>query len=288
VDKSFIELLKTVGNQIDHAELNAAIKADNFEGEFALSEDGLASAKDQVGKLLTLEAAVNNSTVIEKINKESYPKHMKTALTKVEDQLRPIMDKLGIDLEGAEFISDKIGDIEDKLSEAMASGDKKEVIEKLNEELRLAREVPTKLEQEFNTKIQEKEESYRVEKLRDKFILKANEFIWADAYADKDLKRALLNQKWDKINAKAHLTLSDEGDIRLMQKDMPEKELYDGNNKLMTFQSLLEPELEPYLKKSSPEKVTTTVSPKADTKVLNPQEARNLKEQNAQREMYAQ
>ena len=46
----------------------------------------------------------------------------------------------------------------------------------------------------------------------------------------------------------------DNGEIRLMQKDMPDKELYNGN-KIATFQSLLEPEIEPYLKKSSPEKV---------------------------------
>jgi hypothetical protein len=288
VDKSFKELLITVGNQIDHAELNAAIKNDNFEGEFALSDDGLTSAKEQVGKLLTLESAINNPSVIERINKESYPKHMKTALSKYEDQLRPLFQKIGVEFSDSEFISDKIGEIEEKLSTALATGDKREVIEKLNEELRLAREVPTKLEEDFNNKIKERDESYRLEKLRDKFVLKANEFTWADAYSDKDLKRALLRDKWDAINAKAHLTLSEDGDIRLMQKDMPDKELYDGNNKLMTFQSMLEPELEPYLKKSSPEKVRTETTVEKPVKAVTAQEARNMKEYEAQKRMHAQ
>lgn len=285
MDKSYIELLKTVGNQIDNAELNEAIKNNNFDN--ALSEEGLASAKEQVGKLLTLESAVNNPEVIEKINKDSYPKHMKTALTKVETQLKPVMEMLGVDLNGAEFVSDKIGDLEQKISEAIASGDKKEVIEKLNEELRQAREVPNNLQAEFEQKLKEQEDAFRTEKLRDKFILKANEFQWAEAYADKDLKRALLKEKWEKINAKAHLTLSEDGDIRLMQKDMPDKELYDGN-KIMTFQSLLEPELAPYLKKSNPPatETTTQVDAKPDKK-LSAREQRNLAELAAQKKMYA-
>lgn len=285
MDKSYIELLKTVGNQIDNAELNEAIKNNNFDN--ALSEEGLASAKEQVGKLLTLESAVNNPEVIEKINKDSYPKHMKTALTKVETQLKPVMEMLGVDLNGAEFVSDKIGDLEQKISEAIASGDKKEVIEKLNEELRQAREVPNNLQAEFEQKLKEQEDAFRTEKLRDKFILKANEFQWAEAYADKDLKRALLKEKWEKINAKAHLTLSEDGDIRLMQKDMPDKELYDGN-KVMTFQSLLEPELAPYLKKSNPPatETTTQVDAKPDKK-LSAREQRNLAELAAQKKMYA-
>lgn len=285
MDKSYIELLKTVGNQIDNTELNEAIKNNNFDN--ALSEESLASAKEQVGKLLTLESAINNPEVIEKINKDSYPKHMKTALTKVETQLKPVMEMLGVDLNGAEFVSDKIGDLEQKISEAIASGDKKEVIEKLNEELRQAREVPNNLQAEFEQKLKEQEDTFRTEKLRDKFILKANEFQWAEAYADKDLKRALLKEKWDKINAKAHLTLSEDGDIRLMQKDMPDKELYDGN-KIMTFQSLLEPELAPYLRKSNPpkEEGTIKVDAKPDKK-LSAQEQRNLAELAAQKKMYA-
>ena len=288
MDKSFIELLKTVGNQIDNTELTAAINADNFDGEFALSEGGLSAAKEQVGKLLTIESAINNPAVIERINKDSYPKHMKTALSKIEAPLKEIYDAYGVDYSDAEYISDKIGDLKEKLASAVASGDNKEVINSLNEELRLARAIPSKLEEEYNNKIQARDESDRVDKIKSIYVSKATENQWADIYSDPDLKTAVLNQKWDNINAKAQLILSEDGkDVRLMQKDMPDKELYDGNNKLMTFQSMLEPEFEKYYKKSSPEKVRTPDTIEKPSKDLTAQETRNLNELAAQKRMYA-
>ena len=288
MDKTFIELLKTVGNQIDHAELNAAIKADNFEGEYALSEDGLTSAKEQVGKLLTLESAINNPTVIESINKEYYPQHVKTAYKKFDSTLLPLLNKLGIDHTKYEFISESIADIEEALEKAKEGGgsDNKDLIDSLKADLLKANESLQGKDEEFNIKMNEKDASYELEKLKDQFFLKANEFTWADAYADKDLKRALLNQKWDKINANAHLKL-DDGEIIVRQKDMPDKEIYDDGNKIITFQSMLEPELEPYLKKSNPDKVRTEQTKEKPVKELSAQEAKNLAELARQRNMYA-
>lgn len=259
MDKSFIELLKSVGNQIDHTELNAAIKADNFEGEFALSDDGLASAKTQVANLFSLESAVNNPVIIERINKESYPKHMKSALSKVEDKLKPLYEKLGIDTTGAEYLSDLIGDIESKITESASTGGNKEVIEALNKELREAKESLDLKDEEFNTKIQERDASYLADKLKGVFMLEANKRTWADIYSEPGLKELILEKQWNSINAKAHLTLSPSGEIIPMQKDFPDKELYNGN-KLETFQSLLEPEQENYLKKSDTKKPVKTES----------------------------
>ena len=250
MDESIKKILGVLNNQIDSVELNAAIKADNFEGEFAISEDGLTSIVDQTQKLLTIESAVANPSVIEMVNKDSYPKHMKSALAKVEGKLKPVYDKLGIDTSGAEYLSDLIGEIENKINES-AGGDNKELVNSLNNDLRLAKEALDQKDEEYNLKIQERDAGYLAERLKDAFLLKANQYNWADAYSDVDLKKAILGQKWDKLNAKAHLKLSDDGDILLMQKDMPEKELYNGN-KIETLQSLLEPELEPYLKKSKP------------------------------------
>lgn len=262
MDNSFIELIKVIGNQIDNDELSKAIKEDNFEGEFALSEDGLNLAKKQVSELLTVDSAVANPVVIERINKDSYPKHMKTALSKVEEQLKPVMNKLGIDFNDAEFISDKIGDIETKLSEALSKGDNKGVIESLNKELRDAKELLEGSEQTLENKINEVRSEYAAKELFNTYKLKANnDYQWAEVYSDSDLKEAILKQKWDKLNAKAHLKLVN-GEIVPMQKDMPDKELYDGN-KVMTFQSILEPEIEGFLKKSDPQ---PTRKPKGETK----------------------
>ena len=275
MDESIKKILGVLNNQIDSVELNAAIKADNFEGEFAISEDGLTAIISQTQELLSIESAVANPSVIERINKDSYPKHMKSALSKVEEKLKPIYDKVGVDYSSAEYLSDLIGEIEAKIDESASKGDNKGVIESLNKELREAKEALDNKDQEFNTKIQERDAGYLAERIKDKFTLQANQYKWADAYSDLDLKKAILSQKWEKINAKAHLKLSEDGEILLMQKDMPDKELYNGN-KIETFQSLLEPELEPYLKKSDPKKVSKVETSQKDEPELTPRQAQMI------------
>lgn len=283
MDKVVKDILETLNNQINSNELSAALKAESFEGEYALSDTGLLNIVSQTKELFTLESAVNNPSVIERINKDSYPKHMKTIMNKFEDKLKPVMDKLGIDYTEAEFISDKIGDIEEKINQAAAKGDNKEVIEALQKELRELHSANESREEEFNNKIQENEQSYIAKSIKDKFILTANNYTWAEAYSDHDLKGALLDKKWDKINAIATLKLSDTGEIKVYQKDSPELELYEGN-KIQTFQSLLEPEINAYLKKSSPEKVTKAeTTPTSDRPEMSAKKAQMI----AQRQKFA-
>ena len=86
------------------------------------------------------------------------------------------------------------------------------------------------------------------------------------------LKEAILGKVWENINAKAHLNLNN-GEIGVFQKDMPEKEIYEGN-KVVTFQNLLEPEIANYLKKSDPEKAKGTDKTvlKTEEKNLSPKQ----------------
>ena len=258
MDKSIKSILETLNNQIDSNELDAAIKADNFEGEYALSEDGITSILSQTKELLSINSAVNNREVVEKISKELYPKHMKSALSKVEENLKPVLDKLGVDYTNREFISDAIQDIVPKLAE-LSNGDNKDLVDSLNEDVRKSKELLITQSEQFEKDLKQRDDDILQDKIKAKFTSKATEQTWADAYSDPEIRDAILTQKWKKINAKAHLTLSESGEVIAMQKDFPEKELYlEGNNKPTTFQSLLEPEFEAYLKKSSPEKVNTS------------------------------
>lgn len=256
MDKSIKTILETLNNQIDSNELAAALKADNFEGEYALSEDGVASILNQTKGLLSVNSAVNNADVIESVSKDLYPKHMKSALSKVEANLKPILDKLGVDYSKYDFVSDAIQDIEPKLSE-MSSGDNKGLIESLNEDIRKSKEELTIQAEKFEQDLKQRDSDILQDKIQSIYKSKATEKQWADAYSMPDVKTAILGQVWGKLNAKAHLKLSDTGEIVPMQKDFPDKELYNGN-KVETFQSLLEPEFEAYLKKSTPENVNTT------------------------------
>ena len=281
VDKSIKTILETLNNQIDSNELAAAIKADNFEGEYALSEEGVTSILTQTKELLSVNSAINNPTIIEKISTDLYPKHMKSFMTKFEDKLKPVLDKLGIDYSNREYISDAIQDIEPKLSE-MSSGDNKGLIESLNEDIRKEKESKLQLEQDFEAKLKQRDDDILQDKILQKYKSTATEKQWADAYSDPEIKEAILNQKWNKINAKATLKLSESGDVIAMQKEFPDKVLFEGN-KEMTFQSLLEPEFEPYLKRSTPENVNTT-GVKTE-KVLSEKEAARIAEYNRQKEM---
>lgn len=254
MDKAVKKILETLSNQIDSNELAAAIKAENFEGEYAISEDGLEAIVNQTKELLTIESAIANPVVVEKINKENYPKHMKTALSKVEEKLKPLMDKVGVDYSNAEFISDAIGELETKLEQSISNGDSQTLIDSQKNDIAKLHEALALKEEEAENRVKALQDEYTQKELYNTYLRKANSYKWADVYEDPDLKEAILTKKWEKLQAKAHLKLSDSGDIQLFQKDMPEKELYEGN-KIATFQSLLEPELESYLKKSAPDKV---------------------------------
>ena len=273
MDKSIKTILETLNNQIDSNELTTALKADKFEGEYALSEDGITSIIDQTKGLLSVESAINNADIIEKISKDLYPKHMKSALSKVEENLKPVLDKLGIDYSSLEFVSDAIKDIGPKLGE-LTSGDKQDLIDSLNEDLRLSKEALTTPEETFEDQLKKRDNDILKDKLRAIYKSKATEKQWADAYNIPDVKDAILNQVWSKINAKAFLKLTDNGEIVPMQKEFNDKELYDGN-KVATFQSLLEPELDAYLKKSEPVK---PAEPNGGGKQLSEKELQGIAE----------
>jgi hypothetical protein len=273
MDKTIKTILETLNNQIDSNELTTALKADKFEGEYALSDDGITSIIDQTKGLLSVESAINNADIIEKISKDLYPKHMKSALSKVEENLKPVLDKLGVDYSSLEFVSDAIKDIGPKLSE-LTSGDNHELIDSLNEDIRLSKEALNNQEIAFQDQLKERDNDILKDKLHTIYKSKATEKQWAEAYNIPDVKDAILNQVWSKINAKAFLKLTDNGEIVPMQKEFNDKELYDGN-KVATFQSLLEPELDAYLKKSEPVKPT---EPNGGGKQLSEKELQGIAE----------
>lgn len=284
MDANVKKILESLNNQIDSNELTAALKADSFEGEYALTEAGIKAITDQTSTLLSIDSAVNNPAIVEKISKELYPKHMKSALTKVEEQLKPILDKLGVDYSKYEFVSDAIGDIEPKLAE-LGGGDNDKLIKSLNEDIRLAKEALEKKDEEFQEELKRRDNEILTDKIRQTFKSKATEKPWAEAYTIPDVQGAILDKAWEKLTSKAHLKLTDTGDIIPMQKEHPEKELYNGN-KVETFQSLLEPLFEPFLKKSAPENTNGKPQPDSGGKQLSPEEARRMAEYKRQKENY--
>lgn len=250
MDKGVKEILKTLSIQIDNSDLSSAIAADNFE----LSEEAIEDIVGKTKSLLTKEGAKHDKDIAEYYANDLYPKHKKSATSYIEQQLKPILDKLGVDYTKNEYISDAIPDLANKIEDIYSgkvNGKQNDLVESLKKDLEEANKQLQEKDSEFTKKLEETESAFKTQSLKKEFILKANNYTWADVYNDPDIKDSILEKKWNELNAKAHLTLSDDGEIQVFQKDMPDKELYEGNTKL-TFQNLLEPGIEKYLKKSSP------------------------------------
>jgi len=249
------KILKIVNSLIDSNELTQAIKAEKFDGEYALSEDGIEAIKSQLSGLMTREAALRDKKVRDEIASELYPVQRKTALKKVESQLKEAYEVLGIDYSDVEFISDK-ADLIPEAIKSMKIADKgkvdnKELIESLKaERLKLAQEKDA-IEASWVEKFNEQEKSYKEKFLKDKFLLKATSKPFITAYEEDRVKKGILNDIYDELNSQAHLTLSESGEIQLFEKDFPDKELLIGNKKA-EFQNLLDEKLERYLQKSKP------------------------------------
>jgi len=245
---SWKKALECLDNQIDSSELSKAIKEDKFDGEFALSEDGLKDLKTKVAELLTIESAVANQTVIERVNKDSYPKHMKTALTKVEEKLKPLMDKFGVDYSDG-YASDKLEELGEAI-EAQSKGDEGSV--KLLESQKETREVKLELKQKVADHVEEIRQlntDNDMTALRSVFNYKVTDQKWADVYNIPDVKESIINSKWDKLLSNAVPKL-DKGEILLFQRDNPELRIFGDDNKELSFQSWRETEFSDIIKKS--------------------------------------
>jgi len=249
------KILGTINSLIDSNELDQAVKAQKLDGEYALTEEGIESIKTQLSGLMTKDAAIRDKKVRDEIASELYPVQRKTALKKVESQLKEAYEVLGIDYTDVEFISDKADLIPEAIKALKIAdkgkGENKELIESLKaERLKLAQEKD-EIEASWAEKFNEQEKAFKDKFLKDKFLLKATSKPLASPYQDERVKKGILNDIYDELNSQAHLTLSESGDIQLFEKDFPDKELLIGNKKA-EFQSLLDEKLEPYLQKSNP------------------------------------
>lgn len=283
VNEEMKKILEALNNQIDSKELAAAIKADNFEGEYKLSDDAIEGIVNQTTQLLSIEGAKHNQEIGEYYAKDLYPKHKKSATSFIEEKLKPILDKLGFDYSNYEYLSDALNDLEPVIDKVLVGGKSDDLVNALKKDLEEAKSSLELKDEEWGKTLQEKEEAFRSESLKKQYFIEANEFKLAEAYSDPDLKEAILEKKWSKINASSTPKLGEDGRIRLYQKDIPDKELYDGN-KQVVFQNMLEQELEPYIKKSNP--VPTGQPAPVEGKTLSPQEEAARANYLAQQEVY--
>jgi hypothetical protein len=254
MDQNIWKILGTFSEAIDSNELAAAVKAQSFDGDYALSEEGITAIEAQAKGLMNVEGAIRNKDVKETLAKELKMLHKKSFLSKFEEDLRPAFEALGIDTTDVEFLSDKAGDIAEKikaLKSAKPTGENKELLASLeNDKKELAKQLQD-IEAGWQNKLNDQQSTFEQRRLKDQYMIKATSKQWAKVYQDGRVQKGILDSVFEDIQAKAILKMSEDGSIKLYDKELPDKEYYDGNKKI-EFQTILDQTLDPYMQKSKP------------------------------------
>ena len=254
MDENIWKILGTFSEAINSNELAQAVKARSFDGEYALSDEGLLAIEAQTKELMNVEAAIRNPTVKETLAKELKILHKKSFLSKVEEDLKPTFEALGMDTSDVEFLSDKAGDIAEQIEMLKAakptSGNAELLASLENDKKELAKQIQN-IEFDWQNKLNDQQSTFEEKRLKDQYMIKATSKQWAKVYQDDRVQKGILDSVFDEIQAKATLRLSEDGTINLFDKEFPDKEAYDGNKKI-EFQSLLDQALDPYIAKSNP------------------------------------
>lgn len=268
------EVIKELSKLTNSNALSAAASATNIN-EVTFSDEDFSHIKTQLSGLLTEESALANPKIIESVKKSVFPLHKKTVLEQIENDIKPIGDKLGVDFSGAEFATDKIKLLSTAIEDKLLKGGNPDT-EKLVKSLKDDKENLSKKLKQFETDFVPKTEldkisqGYKAKSLQRAFALKTNSFDLQDVYKDERIKKALVNEIWGEINNVARLDFSDdnETEIKVLQKDL-DKELY-VNNKPVKFDDLLTEKFLPYLKKSDPPNKQETHKQKPQEQSSNP------------------
>ena len=254
MDENIWKILGTFSEAIDSNELAQAVKARSFDGEYALSDDGIQAIETQTKELMNVEAAIRNPTVKETLAKELKILHKKSFLSKVEEDLKPTFEALGMDTSDVEFLSDKAGDIAEQIEMLKAakptSGNAELLASLENDKKELAKQIQN-IEFDWQNKLNDQQSDFELKRLKDQYMIKATSKQWAKVYQDDRVQKGILDSVFNDIQSKAILRLSEDGSINLFDKDFPDKEAYDGNKKL-EFQTILDQTLDPYMRKSDP------------------------------------
>lgn len=253
------ELLKELNKVFKLPELDAALQASNLDE--AINDDLLNKVKQSAEtEWLTVEAAKNSQTLSEHFKEKWKPVHTKSFLTENEKRLSDMFaddEEIHSELTKFQKFDEKLGFLKDQIKKAKATGTTEEV-EKLKKKLTVYEKQISTFEEtknkEFETvnkTAEDKINGYKTGLIKSLFNQTATKKDWADAYKADDVRGPLLESAFRKAQEKAILDLDENYNPILKSKENPELELYDGSKKI-TFDSLVDAQIAPFIKKSNP------------------------------------
>lgn len=267
------KLLEEYSKVIDSNELSQAVKAKSFVGEYALSEEAVESIVKQTAGLMTIEGAIRNKDIKETLAKELKVLHKKSFLSKVEEDLKPAYEALGIDYSDTEFLSDKAGEIAERIKALKAKGssvDNKELLASLeNDKKELSLQIKEAKEEGQRQAIEIRSE-FENKELRREFDKQATRKTWLTAFSDvEDMRDSYLDKKWNKLLAIAKPKM-DGQNVKLFHIDQPDKEYYEGNTKV-ELSNFIDREFDEVYQKSRPAQSPSRIEvPNSTTTDLTP------------------
>jgi len=249
--KKIKDLLKLLDKRFPSNELSTIISAENLN-DVEITDDGWTEISTGIESLMTQEAAIASTAVIDAIVKEKKPEIQVNTLHSIETRLKSFAEKTNVDLEGKEKAhdimtvliekSEGLFDKDDEKTQKLIKSYKTD-IENIGSELTTLKEAHTKEVDGLKT-------DYAHQELKGMFELTSKSQTWADHYLPDAVNKALTDQIWKDGTSQATLKIV-EGVIKPFSKEHPDKPLFI-DNKEATFESLFGPKYEPYLKKSGP------------------------------------
>lgn len=254
--KNIKDLLSVFNNLLSSNELSAILGASDIN-DVEIQDEDFDKIQDQAETLLTIDSAVTNKEVKDKLHKL----HLKSFMESLEADLKPLADKLEAseDYKEADSAKKKIKILTDKLEAPKADPANDDETKKLNVKLKqqiadLNKQMADK-DEETTKKITETQQQYETRLLKKAFHTEINNrFKLADAYNKPEIKQAIVDRIYNDVTKEAKLQLNESDAIDIFDKETPDSPYFvKGSNKPAGIEELVSPKIQDYLQVSKPE-----------------------------------
>lgn len=257
--KNIKDLLSIFNNLINSNEISAILSASNLS-EVEIQDEDFDKIQDLAEGLLTVESAITNKEVKDKLHQL----HKKSFMKEVEENMKPLAELLEATEEysQAENAKEKIKVLSDKFTEFKESKPTSGGDEKLKEQnITLKKQLADKekaiadIQAQSEQRIGETQKEYENRLLKKAFYNELNNrFKLADAYNKPEIKQAIMDRVYQEVSKEAKLQLNESDSIEIFDKETEGSPFFlKGSNKPAGIEDLVGPKIQDYIKVSEPE-----------------------------------
>lgn len=236
-----LEVAQLLNETINNNELSAALSSSD-PASVDISEEAFEEIKNQASGLMTLDRALNDDRVVKPLKDRFHREEKALIYDKAEESLKPVLQKFNIDPAGKKFV-DQLNELQqvDTSSKTDDSVYKNE-INQLHERLKAAEAEKEEIKTSYESNLQDFKKNTIIDDM-------LNSYKLAEPYQDELVKKGIFSTVKSELERKAVIKLGEGNTLGLYKKEDPNLEYYDGNKKA-GVKDLLDPLLQPYVKKS--------------------------------------